>query len=258
MTTPGPGMGMLSAKHAEEADAAATAAAAVPAPAPPSGNIVKRNIFTHKPFHDDMKHLKYDKTITLTSTDLPYFSVLCFREKRRVDPAAGDFKDMFKDITDDGWAELEGVDDTDMKKDDFDFLEDLGLAIKKDDTHYISKFAYLFFDPYDGLFNTFDSRESPPEKKERLAPIMRLFLTYILPGRWWRAFYARQYLPDTIGQATMLNQEMLEIEDAVNDIEDEYGLPQGSPQGLPQGSPQGLPQGEPAPPVENAELVVEG
>jgi hypothetical protein len=196
------------------------------APAPAhSGDIVKRNIFTHKPFHDAMKHLKYDQTITLTSIDLPYFAVLCFRDKRGVDPAAGDFKDMFKDITDDGWAELEGVDESDMKKDDFDFLEDLGLAIKKDDTHYVSKFAYLFFDPADGLFNTFDSSESPPEKKERLAPIMRLFLTYILPGRWWRAFYARQYLPDTIGQANMLNQEMLEIEEEVLDIEDEYGYP---------------------------------
>jgi hypothetical protein len=183
------------------------------------------NIFTHKAFHEDMKHLTYDKTITLTSIDLPYFAVLSFRDKRGVDPSAGDFKDMFKDITDDGWAELKGVDESSIKKDDFDFLEDLGLAIKKGDTHYISKFAYLFFDSSDGLFNTFVSSETPSEKKERLAPIMRLFLTYILPGRWWRAFYARQYLPDTIGQATLLNQEMLEIEDEILDIENEYGYP---------------------------------
>jgi len=182
------------------------------------------NFFTRKPFDTDMTRLTYNKPVTLTSIDLPYFSVLCFREKRKIDPSVGDFKDIFQDISDEGWAVL----DPSTKKDEFDFLEDLGLAIKQDDTYYVSKFAYLFYDPEVGLFNRFDRNAPPDEIKTVLAPVMQLFLTYILPGRWWRAFYARQYLPDTIGQASMLNQELLEIEDEIEELEDEYGYSQSS------------------------------
>ena len=184
------------------------------------------NIFTHREFNDAFRDLSYNQTLPLTSIDLPYFAVRSFFEKRGKSPLEGaDFKDPFKDTSDEGWAVLEGVDDSPSKQRDFEFLEQLALGFKKDDTYYVNKFADILYNQKYGLFSKYDSTRPKSEIKEWMTPLMRLFLTYILPGRWWRAFYARQYLPDTIGLTTMLNTEMLEIEDEWADIAAEYGMP---------------------------------
>lgn len=184
------------------------------------------NLFTQKPYPDlfknEFEELKHDQTITLTSIDLPYFAVRSFREKRTLE--GDDFKDTFKDITDDGWAIID-ISGSKSKTAEYEFLEQIALAVQIGDTHYVSKFIYLLYSPKDGLFANYDTTDTVEEKKEHLAPLMRLFLTYILPGRWWRAFYARQYLPDTVGSSTMLNAEMLEIEEEWISIAEEYGMP---------------------------------
>lgn len=188
------------------------------------------NIFTGKSYPPSFLDLKYDKLITITSTQLPYFAILSFREKREYPLSGPDFKDLFKDIKDEGWAELKIADDASKPvkaalMDEYRFLETLGLALQNQDGYYISKFAYLLYDKKDGLFNRFHSDDPPADKKEELGAFMRLALTYILPGHWWRAFYARQYLPETLGHATMLNTKLLEIEHEWNMIAAQYDLP---------------------------------
>jgi len=183
------------------------------------------NIFTQKPYPSTFSNLTYDKTITIDSTELPYFAVRSFKEKTN-DPLSGpDFSDLFKDITDEGWAKIEIKDKAD--KEEFEFLEALGLALQKGDTeYYINKFAYLLYDKQDGLFSRYNDQWSPQDKKEELSAFMRLALTYILPGHWWRAFYARQYLPGMIGHGTLLNEKLLQIEHQWDKIAAQCNLPQ--------------------------------
>ena len=192
---------------------------------PQTGGI---NIFTQKPYPPSFSDLTYNQTITIESTELPYFAVRSFNDKR-VDPLSGpDFANLFTKIEDKGWAELK-IDDNTPKiiKDEYEFLEALGLAFQKGDTeYYINKFAYLLYDKQDGLFNRYDNQWSPQDKKEELSAFMRLELTYILPGHWWRAFYARQYLPDMIGHGAMLNEKLLQIEHQWNKIAAQCDMPQ--------------------------------
>jgi hypothetical protein len=175
------------------------------------------NIFTGKDYSALFSNLKYDQTVNIHSTDLPYFAVLSYRDKdkgNRPDPLNGsDFEGIFKDISDDGWALLDLKEDSShLDKEEFSFLKALGLGLQIDQTYYVNKFAYILYDPKDGLFRNYDNGWSPQDKKLQLRAFMRLARTYILPGYWWLAFYARQYLPDTIGFATMLNTNLLEIE----------------------------------------------
>jgi hypothetical protein len=186
------------------------------------------NIFTGKPYPSSFSNLEYNKTITIDSTELPYFAVRSFKDKR-TDPLSGpDFADLFKDIEDEGWAKIDITDNSPkMEKDEIEFLESLGLALQKSDTeYYINKFAYLLYDKQDGLFKRYNDQWSPQDKKEELTAFMRLALTYILPGHWWRAFYARQYLPDMIGHGALLNEKLLEIEHQWNKIAAQCDLPQ--------------------------------
>ncbi len=189
--------------------------------------MLKINLFTQQPYPDEFNDLSFNQTIPLTSIDLPYFAVRSFYEKRTGMPIGQDvedFQEPFADISDGGWMILD-ISGSKSKTREYEFLENMALAVQVDGVHYISKFAYLLYDPTDGLFATYDSNDTAEEKKAYLAPLMRLFLTYILPGRWWRAFYARQYLPDTIGESTDLNAEMLELEEEWLAIAAEYGSP---------------------------------
>lgn len=188
---------------------------------------LKRNLFTQQPYPDEFNDLSFNQTIRLTSIDPVYFAVRSFYEKRHGMPIGQhveDFKDTFVDISDSGWAIID-ISGSNSKTSEFEFLKTMAMAIEIDGVHYISKFAYLLYDPTDGLFRNYDNEDDAETKKAFLTPLMRLFLTYVLPGRWWNAFYARQYLPDTIGEATALNAEMLEIEDAWLSIASDYGLP---------------------------------
>ena len=237
-----PGISSAAAAAASEGTAAASAIteqqpsnpkvtmAELPPPPPPQpepqegGGI---NIFTQKPYPPSFSDLTYNQTITIESTELPYFAVRSFNDKR-VDPLSGpDFANLFTKIEDKGWAELK-IDDNTPKivKDEYEFLEALGLALQNENGYYINKFAYLLYDAQDGLFSRYDNQWSPQDKKEELTAFMRLALTYILPGHWWRAFYARQYLPDMIGHGAMLNEKLLQIEHQWNKIAAQCDMPQ--------------------------------
>jgi len=186
------------------------------------------NLFTQKPYPTEFADLSYNTTIPLTSVDLPYFCVLSFRGLLPSIPLADDEvtvdMETFADISDGGWAVVD-VSGSKSKTQEFEFLERMALGIQLEEEYYVSKFAYLLYDVSDGLFPNFDSTDTAIEKKAWITPLMRLFLSYILPGRWWRAFYARQYLPDIIGESTRLNAEMLEIERELKELDTLFGLP---------------------------------
>jgi hypothetical protein len=189
------------------------------------------NLFTKKPYPSIMKDISYNVSLKFTSIDLPYFCILSFREKQQENPMTGDdFTDLFKVIEDKGWGVLPEVEKYESHQREYEFLERMGLACYEEDDdltrhYYVNRLAYILYNPTYGLFQNFDPESPIEQQKELFAPLIKLFMTYILPGRWWRAFYGRQYLPDTIGYATMLNTEMLELEDEWLTLDDIIGMP---------------------------------
>lgn len=186
------------------------------------------NLFTQKPYPREFADLSYNTTIPLTSVDLPYFCVLSFRGALPSIPLAdGEATvemDTFADISDGGWAVID-VSGSKTKLREFEFLERMALGIQLGDTYYVSKFAYVLYDGTDGLFENYDSTSRAENKKAWVSPLMKIILTYILPGLWWEAFYARQYLYEETGEVTLLNAKMLEIEKEYESFAAEFDFP---------------------------------
>jgi len=147
--------------------------------------------------------------ITLNSYDAPYFAVRRFKTWLP-NPFIVDFADA-DDIEDDGWLAVK-IEDHGLTRIEFEFLEDMGLAVQKDDKYYVSSLIYLLYDPDDGLFANWGQQDTPEEKKALLGPFMRLLQTYVLPGQWLQA----QYTAPNAGR-------LREIEEEWNDITDAYG-----------------------------------
>jgi hypothetical protein len=177
------------------------------------GDVV--NIFT-KQTTSIFGTANYTETITLTPMDKAYFAVRSFNERN-----GQSFEHPFKDtppIEDAGWAEVTVAKDGPTRI-DFQFLEDMGLAVIRDDKHYINKFAYFLYDPQDGLFVNYNSQAPPQNKMATFAPFMRTMLTYVLPGEYWSTYYDKQISDDR------KKTKLVEIEESWNDIMSEYGLP---------------------------------
>jgi hypothetical protein len=185
---------------------------------------MKVNIDDFKQYASVFSDLSYNQTITLTSTDPPYFAVRSFKEKWGTYPLnpTGMEGDPFRDISDEGWALLEDV-SSESVRNGFRELADIALAVRIGDNHYVSRFAYLLYDPQDGLIANLDQGQEV--KKAWQQPFMWLFLTYVLPGIWWSAFYDRQYLSEQEGRATELNALMIAVEEQWLAIEEVYGYP---------------------------------
>jgi hypothetical protein len=173
------------------------------------------NIFT-KQVTTVFGPVAYTETLTLTPQDKAYFAVRSFNEKDK--PFEDPFTEFPLKIEDSGWAEVPVSKDGPTRI-DFQFLEDMGLAVRRDDKHYINKFAYFLYDPQDGLFVNYKPQDTARNKKERFAPFMRTLLTYVLPGEYWTTYYDK-HLSDDRRKA-----KLIEIEESWNDIVSDYGLP---------------------------------
>jgi hypothetical protein len=132
--------------------------------------------------------------------------------------------DTFADISDGGWAVID-VSGSKTKMREFEFLERMALGIQLGDAYYVSKFAYVLYDATDGLFENYDSTSSAENKKAWISPLMKVILTYLLPGLWWETFYARQYLYEGTGEDTLLNAKLLEIEKEYLGFSAEFDYP---------------------------------
>jgi hypothetical protein len=176
---------------------------------------MSKNLFTQKGYAEFFKSLDYSNPLpfSLTSVDPIYFHVRSFLEKTDLTHLSG-LTDPFREVTGIEAGGFASVPYHEKDLHEFAFLENLGLAMRRDDTYYISRFAYLLYDENDGLFREgfYNDRDAPPVKLRKLTPLLRVFLVYILPGNYWKAYYARQRLPDTIGPAAALDHQMREIE----------------------------------------------
>jgi hypothetical protein len=196
---------------------------------------MSRNIFTQIDVGDIFKTLDYSQPLPfpLTSVDPIYFHVRSFNEKQQLHTP---FTDPFREIPGaeaGGFAvvptDTEPLNEKDLKE--VKFLEKLGLAIHRNDKYYISRFAYLLYDDTDGLFREgyYNERDSPDIILRKLTPLFRVFLMYILPGNFWRAYYARLRMPTVLGQVSSLALQMQQAEQWWLSINELVDLPETSP-----------------------------
>ena len=192
--------------------------------------------------------MKYEESLEISSIEPPYFALLSFKHKRNDPFGLGGFSGLhklFEPITDKGYRKFDlyvEVPDEKQRRpyeEELEFMVAMDLAIKrmeedgkdnnerpkKKPVYYINRFARILYDSKHGLFINLRKANSDDDIKRVVGPFMRLCLTYLLPGRYWRCFYARQYLSKTIADATQLDQQMLEIEDEWLDIHRRFRLP---------------------------------
>jgi hypothetical protein len=195
-----------------------------------SHNLVMRNIFTQEDINDWLvdffRDASYNQAVKVTPADKAYYHIL-----RNANYFGSKLRDVKHD--EDPFKELESadfalIDISGMQKNEgdkliqpeLDFMDALGLIIKRGTQHFISPYAYLFYDVNNGLFSpvTYQSDDSVDLKQTTFAPIMRFFMTYVLPGRYWRARYARMRLPDNIYESHTIDRELRELEDTWGEI----------------------------------------
>jgi len=188
---------------------------------------MSRNIFTQTDIGGIFTSLDYNQPLpfTLTSVDPIYFHVRSFHEKQQLlTPFAEPFKEL-SGAEAGGFAVVPttSLNDKDLKE--VKFLEKLGLAMQRNDKYYIGRFAYLLYDDKDGLFREgyYNERDTPDIILRKLTPLFRVFLMYILPGNFWRAYYARLRMPTVLGEVSVLDLQMRQAEQwwlSINELVD--------------------------------------
>jgi len=173
------------------------------------------NIFTQSFAHKSFTGMKYNTPITLNMNDSVYYAVLA--SKNTSDPLYGKGLDEFpNDKPDINYAFIpktkENKSDTFLSS-EIDTLKGLCLAAERDDGYYINDHAAILYDSTDGLFskirNINDIVNLSPKE---IGTLMLLFSSFILPGKYWNAFYHIQHPTASIYDNTALSAEMLEIE----------------------------------------------
>jgi hypothetical protein len=81
------------------------------------------------------------------------------------------------------------------------FLKSLGLVIERDSSFYIYDLAEVFYGPQ-GLFRS---------NKGAAPAVLSVLYNYVLPGRFWTAYYTRSSLPDEVQLAGALEEHIKDI-----------------------------------------------
>ena len=101
---------------------------------------------------------------------------------------------------------------------ELEFLQHLGLAFQKEKkgAWYILPHASQFYEPRVGLFQ----RDKEEVSSEDVKPFYTLMLHYVLPGRYWATYKARDglALPESVAYATKLDQDMNQTVRDYNDL----------------------------------------
>ena len=169
-----------------------------------------KNIYTDNNVPEVFTRLKYDTPLSLNSYDAPYFAVRVSTEKANQPFNRNGFNDPYKNLAKDNYALVQNPNKrADIEK-ELIFLQMLDLLAIRGNDYYVHKNADIFYGS-NGLFNGGSAGALKP-----------LFKTFFLPGRFWRSYYSRLYLPDTIKLSARLEQEMVEIEEEILILEDEY------------------------------------
>jgi hypothetical protein len=101
-------------------------------------------------------------------------------------------------------------------KEELEFLQNMGLAFMKEDSWYILPHAAQFYHSVNGLF----LRDKDGVTAEDVKPFYTLMLHYVLPGRYWATYMARDglALPESVAYATKLDQDMNQTVRDYNDL----------------------------------------
>ena len=135
----------------------------------------------------------------------PYFFVRAFKEDMGI--GSGGFGgDPFKIIEADDWIKIdleERADDS--LSNEVLFLEDFGLATIGDTEHicHVNPLAIELFYKSGGYFEE-------PENRRNITRMLQFMRDYVLPGQYWRSYYAAASLPEDAGAGQ--RYEMLEVE----------------------------------------------
>ena len=101
-------------------------------------------------------------------------------------------------------------------KKEIEFLENIGLAFRKDDDAYILyRAAVLYRDG--GIFRTYDANATNDEKKAVLTPLLSLLKLYVLPGRK-KALELATKLSTGIHLGKHVQEELSEINQMMQDL----------------------------------------
>lgn len=189
-------------------------APSVPSIAPPGstvpGTTIPTNFFIGKPVPTMFDAFTYATTIDVKSTEVPYFAYLCqpVPLKERLSKLPLDQKaTAFPPIQ----MKCETLVDP-KALEELAFLEHQCLAFKRGNTYYVSEYAALFYGP-NGLF-----RNPAPRTPGPMKVLAKLFVGYVLPGQFWRRYYALYPLPAKIAAMQKLNTELAEIESEWNSL----------------------------------------
>ena len=167
-----------------------------------------KNILTGQPVAGSFLHPTPPpriETISITSMDPPYFAIRA-QTASSIDTLLTDppIKDKsYKEIPMRCFG-LEKDKLSDRDRDEIAFLNRLCLVVQRDKKYFISEKAIQLFYGSTGLF-----MQKPPAD---MTPIAAFFLTYVLPGQYWRRYYAVYPLPETISARRQLDANLTDIE----------------------------------------------
>lgn len=174
---------------------------------------MNRNLVTNKNLTPQVLEALRTSTVTgassplvLTPYDPPYFFVRIDGQRRLRDQvfASGPFAEQRVE----GWRQI-SVESQDIR-DELEFLRGIGLAMSipySSGAYAVSPVAIRqLYDETDGMFiNIIENREHKSRQ------FIKLLITYVLPGMFWRNYYVTEGLAPSLHLTTQLGEEMLEI-----------------------------------------------
>ena len=164
-----------------------------------------------------LRHSRSD-SVELTPHDPPYFFFRAYEELsgNRIG-GAGLGTEPFRVVEADGWTKIDLEEKSDNSlSDEILFLEDFGLATMGGSEHvcHVNPLAIEMFYRPGGYFEE-------PENKSNILQFLKLMRDYVLPGQYWRAYYAGAGLPEDAGAT--YRREMFDVEGEWRSLVEQIG-----------------------------------
>lgn len=164
-----------------------------------------------------LRHSSRD-SVELTPYDPPYFFFRAHEEisGNRIG-GAGLGAEPFRVVEADGWTKIDLEEKSDNSlSDEVLFLEDFGLATTGTSKHvcHVNPLAIEMFYRPGGYFEE-------PEKKSNILDFLKLMRDYVLPGQYWRSYYAEAGLPEDAG--AIYRREMFDVEGEWRSLVEQIG-----------------------------------
>jgi hypothetical protein len=96
--------------------------------------------------------------------------------------------------------------------DELHFLYILGFVVLRGSIYYVLPRAIEILYSPNGFFEKYNPGRLLEDRKTALAPLFAHMNDYLLPGRWWRAFYGKNGLAPNVEPVVTLDRELREIE----------------------------------------------